>query len=711
LTQHVIFWYNETNIILYILIFQETGEGVMRFRKISTKLLVIILPVIILAMTVLTVFSALNSKEIIDEKTGETMSASLSSSKAEVMNKIESVETTAIVLASTVAADYKELSKETIEEMLANVASSNQIALGSGLWFEPYVYDSNEEFMGPYVYKDGDSLITTYDYSNAEYDYFSQEYYTLAKASQTAIITNPYYDPTSDIIMSSCSMPIIVDGSFIGCVTVDMELSDVTALVDGIKIGQNGSAMLLDSNGVYLAGVESEKITSETNIQSESNKSLADAGNTIMNADSGRTSFSAGGKTFDLYYSTLPKTNWKLAIQIPTSELTAPVNNLIRLLVIVCILVVIVAVIVILLEVRSIAGSIKKVQIFAGSLAEGDFSIDQLQVKGQDELGVMSSSLNDMYNSNKDVIFKISEHATEIGNSSKKLRESSKMLNEQFRNINSYMSTVNEAMINTSASTEEVNASTEEVLANINMLTEETSENMNMSKEIKQRAVRISAECRESSESASRLSEQFEKNLQISIQDAAIVSNISEMADVISNIAEQINLLSLNASIEAARAGESGRGFAVVASEIGNLAGSTADAIGQIQNTIEQVQRAFSGLTKDAQDMLNFVQNTVTPDYNKFVDVANQYGKDADSFESSSENISEMSDSIRRIMTEVTDAIQTVTEATQDTAQISQDILTSIDQVSDRVKEVDVMSEEQETISLDLDGVVSKFRF
>ena len=94
------------------------------------------------------------------------------------------------------------------------------------------------------------------------------------------------------------------------------------------------------------------------------------------------------------------------------------------------------------------------------------------------------------------------------------------------------------------------------------------------------------------------------------------------MANVISEIADQINLLSLNASIEAARAGEAGKGFAVVASEIGSLATSTAEAVGQIQNTISQVQNAFDSLTKDAQNMLGFVVNDVTPDYSNFVEVA-----------------------------------------------------------------------------------------
>lgn len=79
------------------------------------------------------------------------------------------------------------------EEMLTNVITQEDIVSGSGIWFAPYAYDSNEKYVGPYVYKDGSSTVVTYDYSNAEYDYVSQEYYTIAESSTEPVITDPYY--------------------------------------------------------------------------------------------------------------------------------------------------------------------------------------------------------------------------------------------------------------------------------------------------------------------------------------------------------------------------------------------------------------------------------------------------------------------------------------------------------------------------------------
>ena len=162
----------------------------MKLKRISTRLLIIILPVIIFSLIILSLFGALNSRSIIEEKTSDGMSASLGKSVGEVMDELISIETTANVIANMVASNYKTTDMDSYEETLKHIVSGNPTALGSGLWFEPYAYDSKEEYMGPYVYKDGNSLVTTYDYSNAEYDYFTQEYYTLPKETMSTIITN-----------------------------------------------------------------------------------------------------------------------------------------------------------------------------------------------------------------------------------------------------------------------------------------------------------------------------------------------------------------------------------------------------------------------------------------------------------------------------------------------------------------------------------------
>ena len=315
-----------------------------------------------------------------------------------------------------------------------------------------------------------------------------------------------------------------------------------------------------------------------------------------------------------------------------------------------------------------------------------------------------------MFGNNRDIISNISDHSTDIMSASTKLRDASDMLLNEFTEIHNNMVQINDAMSSTSAATEEVNASVEEVNASVVLLASETDESLNLSNDIRQRAVSIEKASRASYASATELSTQFESKLHESIENAKVVENIGELANVIAEIAEEINLLSLNASIEAARAGEQGKGFAVVADEIGKLAGETSNAVGRIQETIGQVQNAFQHLSDDSQDLLSFMRETVNPDYNKFVETANQYGNDAVFFAEVSEKVTSMANDIRQIMNEVTEAIQNIAESSQTTSEISSSILDRVDTVSNTVNEVSEMSENQQNIADTLDSVVKKFQ-
>lgn len=683
----------------------------MNFKKIRTKMLVTILPIIAAAMIVLTTISAMSSADIVENLTSEKMEATLEAQAGTIEDYLRVVQSTAMSISRMVGTTYTEMELSQYENTLGAIIMDNEMVLGSGIWFEPFVYDKAEKFVGPYVYKDGNIVKTTYDYSNAEYDYFSQEYYTLAAASKTPVITDPYYDATSGTIMSSCSMPILDGNTYIGCVTVDVELSSIEKVVSEIKIGKSGTAFLLSDSGVYLAGVDNKKITDGQSVLEESNASLAKAGKKIVAEESGEAGYTAeDGTEYKLYYMMVPSTGWNVVIQIQEEEIMESTVQMIYTLVAVCVTALAICCVMVLLQVSSIAKSIGRVQVFAQSLAQGDFTIDTLKVKSKDELGRMGSSLNDMYVGNRDVISKISGHSVEIADSSNLLKKSSGKLLEEFKEIQKYMSQINEAMLSASAATEEVNASAEEVNSSVVILASETKEALTVSQNIKKRATAVEEASRSSYESATRLSTQFEQRLDDSIENAKVVDSIGEMANVIAGIAEQINLLSLNASIEAARAGEQGRGFAVVAGEVGKLASETTDMVGNIQNIIGQVQTAFQQLSADSKALLTFVKETVTPDYNKFVETAGQYGQDAEFFADISDKVSGMSSNVQRIMEEVTLAIQNVAAAAETTAETGGRVMDSVDVVSGTVADVSDMSLRQQEIADNLDSVVKKFK-
>lgn len=682
----------------------------MKIKKIQVKLLITMIPIIVLGMAILTYVSVNQSRKLINEQITNARTAELEAQNGKMLEYLSSVSNMADTIAALVEKSYKDIPMPEYEEILGNVIMDNDIVLGSGLWFEPFAYDPKEEYMGPYVYKDGDTPVTTYDYSNAEYNYFEQEYYTMCVNAQGAQFTDPYYDETSNTIMSSCAAPIIVGGKYIGCVTVDIELSTITELISQITVGKSGWATLTTGNGTYIAGADEDKIKNAENILNDSNASLATLGNVILENETGSGVYqdTSLGR-INVNYATIDLTGWKLLLQLPDKELVTPINRIITVMIVVALIALVATILSVALIVNNISKSISRVNDFAGSLADGDFSVEHIKVTSEDELGRMSNSLNNMYDSNKGVIQKISDHSVEIGKNSEVLKSSSKTLEEKFEQISEFMKEINSSMLSTSAATQEVNASSEEVLSNVNLLAQEAGQSLKMADEIRNRAEIVNQNSQKSFESANTLSKRFEQSLEESIANSKVVENIGQLADVISEIAEQINLLSLNASIEAARAGEAGKGFAVVAAEIGSLANNTAETVAQIQNTISDVRGAFEGLSDEANEMLSFLKNTVSPDYSSFVDVAKQYGQDAESIDETSNKLSKMSDAIKEIMQEVTDAIQNIAEATQVTTELSTNIMDNIEKVSENVSGIAEMSHEQDSIAKDLGEVVGKF--
>ncbi len=142
-----------------------------------------------------------------------------------------------------------------------------------------------------------------------------------------------------------------------------------------------------------------------------------------------------------------------------------------------------------------------------------------------------------------------------------------------------------------------------------------------------------------------------------------MVEHIGVLSDSIMNITSQTNLLSLNAAIEAARAGEAGKGFSVVAGEIRKLAEQSKDTIIQIQLVTSEVIEAVRELSDSSSDLLNFVSNQVTEDYEEFMNVGNRYSEDSDYVDSIMTDFSATTEELLSSIQSMTQVISEVANA------------------------------------------------
>lgn len=238
-----------------------------------------------------------------------------------------------------------------------------------------------------------------------------------------------------------------------------------------------------------------------------------------------------------------------------------------------------------------------------------------------------------------------------------------------------------------SATTQQLSASVDNIDSSTNKLARKASEGGQLAEEIKARASQVKVDTTRSAQSSSDIYAEKHKNIVKAIEEAKVVEEIDVLANAIGTIASQTNLLALNASIEAARAGEAGRGFAVVAGEVRKLAEQAATSVDNIRNVTGKVQHAFTNLTKNAQELLEYVDAKVKPDYEKLVQVAAQYEKDADFVSQMSAEISTSSSEIAGAIQEVNAAIQSASATSQQSAAQAEEILENVSEVSLAIQE------------------------
>ncbi len=479
------------------------------------------------------------------------------------------------------------------------------------------------------------------------YDPRSRGWYQEAMSKGGLIVTKPYLDVAYNIMVVTLAQP--VSGGVVGG---DLSIASLVEDVTKMQLPADGFAIMMHKDGTIIAYKDAAKamkpaseidndLTNALIEQSKSSKDLVPA------------YFDNEGRDKLLWAADIPDTDWELVLVLDKAALEAPLSSLLMTQLGMALLVLVGSILAISWLVSMLLGPLTKVSQALARIADGNGDLTQrIKIDANDEVGQLANSFNRFVGSQHQLIGNIRQLANELNADAERSLVTNQAAVDELQRQQQEVTMVATAVTEMASATMEIAGNAENTAAAAQQSAQSSEQGKMLVNKTRQSINGLAEEVGQATEVIGELSRHAQ----------AITSILS----TIQGIAEQTNLLALNAAIEAARAGEQGRGFAVVADEVRVLSRRTQDSTQQIQSTIETLQQTTARAVSLMQTSQGLADNSV---------------QDADqavrALEEITSAISLISDMAGQIATAAEEQTQVTGEITQNT--------TAIKDVSDEI--------------------------
>lgn len=631
--------------------------------SIKAKLLGIIIPVVI-AIILILVFTAYHvSSGIIESYSKNLLESSVNSQASKIEAWLEEN------LASM------QMAKTMIEKLHPDEAQLQTILDASCGYSENYpdglfLADANGSFL-----KGTDSKKQE---PNPKESMWYQEGMTRVNMAVGSAHQNP--DGTNVVSASG----LLNDGlDTVRVIAADMTLNRISVIVNSFIEMHDAEAFLVDKDSsVILASRDSDLIS----------KTLGADGQSAFYKDVEKK---VSGKSYDFctldgnmtVFKEVNGTNWLLVSYVPTRVVLADLVGLRNLMIIFSIISILVLCVLIERVTHVVIRPVKEMTRVITSMASGDFTVS-MKVKGNDEIAVMGRSVEHFIASMKEMI-------RQMGHVSDRLEKQAGSSKNVSGEMNSAANIQSQSMTELNATVDQLSVSVNEIAQNATQLAgvvADTKEDSDKVEDKMRTTVEVSEKGKADMESVGNALHNIEisiHNLEEAVDKVGTASGeIVDIIKLIGDIAEETNLLSLNASIEAARAGEAGRGFAVVASQIGVLAKNSADSVAHITSLINEINGLVDDAVKQGRSSASDIESS-----------ADLIHTAVDTFDQIFQNIQETSHLIEGVVEKINQVDQVATNVaaiSEEQAASSDEILATSESMLQQAKSISKNSEQVE---------------